>query len=60
MFYVDCTTDGEFNSLHWKGNTHPLTVLQIKSEARSCYRHKKMQGSMGDADPFRSDVLTSV
>ena len=28
-------TNGEFNSLRMRGNTRPLHILQIKSEARS-------------------------
>ena len=40
--YLTCTslgfaTDGEFNSLRWKGNTRPLSILQIRSQSRAKY-----------------------
>lgn len=34
------TTNGEFNSLRWKGNQRPLTVLDVKRKARSKYKNK--------------------
>lgn len=37
---VGFTTDGEFNTLRWKGNTRPLTVLQLKREACAKYQNK--------------------
>lgn len=41
LYYnIGFTTNGEFNSLRWKDNTRPLTVLQVKSEVRSRYQHK--------------------
>lgn len=32
-------TDGEFNSLRAKGLKRPVSILQIKSEARQRYAH---------------------
>ncbi|XP_065911420.1 uncharacterized protein [Dysidea avara] len=37
------TTDGEWNSLRMKGNTRPLSVLQIRSDVRRQYGHMKLQ-----------------
>ena len=40
IIIIGFTSNGEFNSLRWKGNTRPLTVLQVRSEARSKYQNK--------------------
>lgn len=40
IIIIGFTSNGEFNSLRWKGNTRPLTVLQVRSEARSKYKNK--------------------
>ena len=43
MVILGFTSDGEFNSLRWKGNTRPLTVLQVKTEARAKYQNKGLK-----------------
>ncbi|XP_065899778.1 uncharacterized protein [Dysidea avara] len=35
MHVAGFTTDGEWNSLHTKGNTRPLSIFQIRADARS-------------------------
>ncbi len=35
--YVGFVSNGEFNSMRVKGNTRPLSVLQIKANARKKY-----------------------
>lgn len=35
------TTNGEWNSLRTKGNTRPLSVLQIRSDVRAKYAKLK-------------------
>ena len=38
IYLMSCagfTTDGEWNSLHTKGNTRPLSIFQIRADARS-------------------------
>lgn len=37
------TTNGEFNSLRWKGSTHPLTILQLRSEARKKFANRGLR-----------------
>lgn len=49
---IGFTTNGEFNSLRWKGNSRPLTVLQIKSEVRSIYQRKGLQSLLAMITPF--------
>ena len=46
---VGFTTNGEWNSLRAQGNTRPLSVVQLRSIARSKYSHmgyKKMCGML--------------
>ncbi|XP_065891566.1 uncharacterized protein [Dysidea avara] len=45
------TTDGEWNSLRSKGNTRPLTILQVRSEARAKYSHIKLARLAGMLTP---------
>jgi len=40
---IGFTSDGEWNSLRTKGNTRPLSVFQILSNARRKYAQKKQQ-----------------
>ena len=35
IYFPGFTTDGEFNSLRTKGNTRPLSVFQIRADARA-------------------------
>ena len=45
--FLGFVTDGEWNSLRTKGNTKPLSVLQICADVRTKYSHmslKKMTG----------------
>ena len=47
MIHSGFTTDGEWNSLRTKGNTRPLSVLQIRSDVRRKYARltsKKLHG----------------
>ncbi|XP_065892094.1 uncharacterized protein [Dysidea avara] len=37
------TTDGEWNSLRTKGNSRPLSVFQIRADARSKYSHMSVK-----------------
>lgn len=37
---VGFTTNGEFNSLRWRGNTRPLTILQLMRESRAQFQNK--------------------
>lgn len=46
------TTNGEFNSLRWKGNKHPLTVLQVRTEARSKYQRKGLSTLLNMLTPI--------
>ena len=46
------TTNGEFNSLRWKGNKRPLTVLQVKTEARKAYKSKGLKTLMNMLTPL--------
>lgn len=42
-------TDGKWNSLRTKGNSRPLSVLQIRADVRMKYSHmnlKKMAGML--------------
>ena len=50
--YVGITTNGEFNSLRWKGNTRPLTVLQLKREARAKYQNKGLKSLLDMITPI--------
>ena len=52
MVILGFTSDGEFNSLRWKGNTRTLTVLQVKTEARAKYQ--RAENFIGDAESSRS------
>ena len=45
------TTNGEWNSLRAQGNTRPLSVLQLRSIARSKYCHMGYQKMMGMLTP---------
>ena len=47
------TTDGEWNSLRTKGNTRPLSVFQILSNARRKYAQKKQQTMIEMLSPLR-------
>ena len=47
--FLGFVTDGEWNSLRTKGNTRPLSVLQIRADVRTKYSHmslKKMTGML--------------
>lgn len=46
------TTDGEWNSLRSMGNTRPLSVFQIRSNARAKYAHMKLQKLIGMLTPI--------
>lgn len=46
------TTDGEWNSLRVKGNTRPLSVFQVRSDARAKYAQMKLQKLIGMISPF--------
>ena len=37
------TTDGEFNSLWWRGNDRPFTVLQARSDMHAKYQHEGLK-----------------
>ena len=50
------TTDGEFNSLRWKGNTRPLTVLQVKTDARKVYQSKGFKTLMNVLTPIGNGI----
>jgi hypothetical protein len=45
------TTNGEWNSLHQRGNTRPLSVLQLRSIARSKYSRMGYQTMMNMLTP---------
>ena len=52
---IGFSTDGEWNSLRMKGNTRPLSVLEVRTRARnSCSRlsHKKMIGMLTPLSKF--------
>lgn len=49
---VGFTTDGEFNSLRWKGRSRPLTVLEIKSTVRSVYQRKGLKSLLSMLTPI--------
>ncbi len=51
------TTNGEFNSLWWKGNSRPLCVLHIKSQARSKFQCKGLKTLMDMLTPL-SNIYT--
>ena len=50
---IGFTTDGEWNSLCSKGNTRPLSVFQILSNARRKYAQKKQQTMIEMLSPLR-------
>lgn len=50
--YVGFTTNGEFNSLRWKGYSRPLTVLQLKREARAKYQSKGLKSLLDMITPI--------
>ena len=55
-FYITgFTTNGEFNSLRWKGNTRPLTILQVRTEARLKYQNKGLKTLMDMVTPCGTD-----
>ena len=45
------TTNGEWNSLRTKGNTRPLSVLQIRNDVNSKYSRMKKQDLVGMLTP---------
>ena len=50
---VGFTTDGEWNSLRTMGNTRPLSIFQIRSNAQAKYAHMKLQKLAGMITPIR-------
>ena len=46
------TTDGEWNSLRSKGNTRPLSVFQVLSDARRKYSRTGLQTMIGMLSPL--------
>ena len=46
------TTNGEFNSLRWKGNKRPLSVLQVRSDVRAWYQRKGLNTLMEMITPM--------
>lgn len=44
-------TNGEWNSLRTRGNTRPLSVFQIRSEAK--YSHTGLKQIIGMISPVR-------
>ena len=48
---VGFTTNGEWNSLRAQGNTRPLSVVQLRSIARSKYSHMGYQKMCGMLTP---------
>lgn len=49
IFAIGLTTNLEWNSLRMKGRTRPLSVLQIRADARAKYSRmsaKKMKGML--------------
>ena len=49
--FIGFTTDGEWNSLHAKGYTRPLSVFQIRSDARRKYAHMSLQKMIAMISP---------
>ena len=47
------TSNGEFNSLRCKGNTRPLSVLQLKADVRAKYATMKQQTMRAMLSPKR-------
>lgn len=46
------TTDGEWNTLRSKGNSQPLSILQIRSDANAKYAHMKQTKLIGMFTPM--------
>lgn len=46
------TTDGEFNSLRWRGNDRPLTVLQVRSNVLAKYQRKGLKAMLEMITPI--------
>ena len=46
-------TNGEWNSLRTRGNTRPLSVFQIRSEAKAKYSHTGLKQMIGMISPVR-------
>ena len=45
------TSDGEWNTLRSKGRTRPLSILQVRSDARAKYARMKEKKLMGMLSP---------
>ena len=46
-------TNGEFNSMRMKGNTRPLSVFQIRAQARAKYAQMGQRKMMNMLTPLR-------
>lgn len=60
IFGLGFTTDGEFNSLRWKGQSRPLTVLEIKSAVRSTYQRRGFKSLMSMLTPIGTTLYLGV
>lgn len=47
------TTDGEWSTLRTKGNHQPLSIFQIRSDARAKYARMKLQKMTKMITPLR-------
>ena len=45
------TTDGEWNTPHSKGNSRPLSILQIRNNAQDKYAQMKVTKLIGMLTP---------
>jgi len=48
--------DGKWNSLRAKGNTRPLSILQICSDARQKYANMKQEKMVGMISPLSKQI----
>ena len=58
--FLGFVTDGEWNSLRTKGNTRPLSVLQIRADVRTKYSHMSLKKMTGMLTPLCMYIFLSL
>ena len=58
--FLGFVTDGEWNSLCTKGNTRPLSVLQIRADVRTKYSHMRLKKITGMLTPLCMYIFLSL
>ena len=58
-FCAECT-NGEWNTLRCRGNTHPLSLLQIRANARAKYSRMPKGTMVSMLTPIRKGGVTCM